>query len=95
LEESAHEKVGVSMLEVSEKKMGQRIGQLEGAILRGLKAVSDRVAAALLEKADTMDLNDFRMQVSNQFSTTQAYSPHLPIDKTNTVLISVSVALDN
>ena len=56
-------KLDTPLLGASEKKTGQRITQLEGAILRGLKAVSDRVAAALLEKADAEDLNDFRMQV--------------------------------
>ena len=56
-------KLDTPSLGASEKKTGHRITQLEGAILRGLKAVSDRVAAALLEKADAEDLNDFRMQV--------------------------------
>eukprot|EP00873_Tetraselmis_striata_P011734 jgi/Tetstr1/431998/TSEL_021474.t1 len=68
MEESNGEKVSLAMLDASDKKSAQKIGQLEGAILRGLKAISDRVAAALLEKADAMDLNDFRMQMKGILS---------------------------
>lgn len=40
-----------------------RLGSLEGAILKGLKAISDRVSAALSEKLDLTAFNEFKVQV--------------------------------
>ena len=64
VQDGLSKKLDIPELDATEKKIGHRVTQLEGAILRGLKAVSDRVAAALLEKADVVELNDFRMQAA-------------------------------
>ncbi|GAX79813.1 hypothetical protein CEUSTIGMA_g7253.t1 [Chlamydomonas eustigma] len=44
-------------------KLGARIGSLENAILKGLKAISDKVSAALAEKLDLLRFNEFKLQV--------------------------------
>lgn len=44
-------------------KLGARIGSLEAAILKGLKAISDKVTAALAEKLDLLRFNEFKLQV--------------------------------
>eukprot|EP00197_Chlamydomonas_leiostraca_P010077 CAMPEP_0202877566 /NCGR_PEP_ID=MMETSP1391-20130828/30868_1 /ASSEMBLY_ACC=CAM_ASM_000867 /TAXON_ID=1034604 /ORGANISM="Chlamydomonas leiostraca, Strain SAG 11-49" /LENGTH=594 /DNA_ID=CAMNT_0049559623 /DNA_START=91 /DNA_END=1871 /DNA_ORIENTATION=+ len=46
-----------------EGRQGARLASLEGAILKGLKAISDRVSAALAEKLDLTLFNEFKVQV--------------------------------
>lgn len=44
-------------------RMGSRVAGLEGAILKGLKAISDKVSAALAEKLDLARFSEFKLQV--------------------------------
>ena len=46
-----------------DSKLSGRVGSLETAILKGLKAISDKVSAALAEKLDLTKFNDFKVQV--------------------------------
>ncbi len=46
-----------------ELRLGGRVEGLEVAILKGLKAISDKVSAALAEKLDLLRFNEFKMQV--------------------------------
>lgn len=46
-----------------EARQGARLASLEGAILKGLKAISDKVSAALAEKLDVTKFNEFKVQV--------------------------------
>lgn len=46
-----------------EKRLSGRLSTLESAILKGLKAISDKVASALTEKASNEDYGAFKLQV--------------------------------
>jgi len=46
-----------------DNKLGARLSSLENAILKGLKAISDKVSAALAEKLDLSRFNEFKVQV--------------------------------
>eukprot|EP00798_Chlamydomonas_sp_ICE-L_P020918 gene20918-27766_t len=48
-------------LSTLDTKLAARIAALEGAILKGLKAISDKVSAALSEKLDLSRFNDFKL----------------------------------
>ncbi len=46
-----------------EARQGARLGVLEAAILKGLRSISDKVAAALAEKLDLARFSEFKVQV--------------------------------
>lgn len=50
-------------LQLSDTRLMGRVAGLEGAILKGLRAVSDKVSAALAEKLDLLRFNEFKIQV--------------------------------
>lgn len=60
-----HVQVKVDRDELSslDGRMGSRVAGLEGAILKGLKAISDKVSAALAEKLDMARFSEFKLQV--------------------------------
>jgi hypothetical protein len=47
-----------------EGRQGTRMASLEGAILKGLRAISDKVSAALAQKLDLDKFSEFKVQVS-------------------------------
>ncbi|MEW5310486.1 MAG: hypothetical protein WDW38_002281 [Sanguina aurantia] len=50
-------------LQLSDARLMGRVAGLEGAILKGLRAVSDKVSAALAEKLDLLRFDEFKIQV--------------------------------
>jgi hypothetical protein len=46
-----------------EGRQGLRMAALEGAILKGLRAISDKVSAALAQKLDLDKFSEFKVQV--------------------------------
>lgn len=56
-------KVDRDELAAMDLRLGGRLGGLEGAILKGLKAISDKVSSALAEKLDMLRFNEFKLQV--------------------------------
>lgn len=49
-------------------RLGGRISNLEAAILKGLKAVSNKVSTALAAKADLSSFSEFRAAVSSELA---------------------------
>eukprot|EP00955_Chlamydomonas_euryale_P055706 356188-Chlamydomonas_euryale.AAC.12 len=60
---SVSDKADREALAATDARLGSRVSSLETAILRGLKAVSDKVSGALAAKADLAAFDEFRAAV--------------------------------